>query len=291
MTAGSDTKAAPVAQPLSGLPPALIELARWNQRRPSGPAAVAEAARRLLPAGDVRIRVAELMAADTMARRQQTIDALKGLPQNSLAVVLALGMAQLWAGQLKDAVATLERVKRRPVRLLRHERRRPAATATSAPDIRRYILPGSRPRVAAALQAAVAATRRAGGVARARLAARAHEPPGRSRAAQAARASTPRASPSRWRSTVLGFDKDNADDRRSDDAHLPPRRRRIPKRRGALPPGAPLLLAADSQDAAAYFSQVESDAPHSHYAPIGRCSSPASKAQRRGLHRLRSRRD
>jgi hypothetical protein len=111
LTAGSSSKPVPKATPLSGLPPAVVELPGTASPDPQDPAAVAKAARRVLPAGDVRVRVAELMAADTMARRQQTITALKQLPQDSLPVGLALGIAQFWAGDVKPAVATLERVK------------------------------------------------------------------------------------------------------------------------------------------------------------------------------------
>jgi tetratricopeptide (TPR) repeat protein len=111
LTAGSTSKPVPKATPLSGLPPAVVKLPATVTPDPQDPAAVARAARKVLPAGDVRVRVAELMAADTMAHRQQTIAALRKLPQDSLPVGLALGIAQFWAGDVKPAVATLERVK------------------------------------------------------------------------------------------------------------------------------------------------------------------------------------
>lgn len=111
LTAGSSSKPVPKAVPLSGLPPALVKLPGKVTPDPQDPVAVAKAAREALPAGDVRVRVAELMAADTMARRQQTIAALRKLPQDALPVGLALGIAQFWAGDVKPAVTTLERVK------------------------------------------------------------------------------------------------------------------------------------------------------------------------------------
>jgi tetratricopeptide (TPR) repeat protein len=65
-----------------------------------------------LPADDVRRQVAAIIRRDDDSRRQESIAALQALPQNEPAVGMALGLAQLWAGDTTAAATTLERVKR-----------------------------------------------------------------------------------------------------------------------------------------------------------------------------------
>jgi hypothetical protein len=111
LTSGSSTKASVNTRPLKGIPLVVVQLPMAHPPSAQSSAAVVAAAKRVLPPGDVRIKVAELMAADTPARREQTIAALEQLPQDSLPVGMALGIAQLWAGDVKSSVATLEKVK------------------------------------------------------------------------------------------------------------------------------------------------------------------------------------
>src|SRR5204862_4389428 len=67
---------------------------------------------RRLPADDLRRRVAAIVARDDESRRAESIAALEALPQGEPVVSMALGLAQLWAGDATAAQATLERVKR-----------------------------------------------------------------------------------------------------------------------------------------------------------------------------------
>ena len=83
LTSGSGSKAADTTRPLKGLPLSVIDLPGAKVPLASDPVAVAAAARRLLPAGDVRIKVADLLAADTMDRRESTIAGLQRLPQQA----------------------------------------------------------------------------------------------------------------------------------------------------------------------------------------------------------------
>ena len=93
---GGATAAKP--KPLEGTPPLVIDLK---------PAAL-----RRLPADDVRRQVAAIMRRDDDAsRRAASIAALQALPQDEPVVGMALGLAQLWAGNAAAAEATLKRVK------------------------------------------------------------------------------------------------------------------------------------------------------------------------------------
>jgi tetratricopeptide (TPR) repeat protein len=56
--------------------------------------------------------VAAIMRRDDESRRTESIAALEALPQEEPVVGMALGLAQLWAGDATAAQATLERVKR-----------------------------------------------------------------------------------------------------------------------------------------------------------------------------------
>ena len=135
-------------KPLTGTPPLFLDLP--GPAVTGGNAAVYAAAQRRLPAGDVRLAVARALIAYSPATRAQTIATLERLPQRNPAVVFALGMAQLWAGQPGVAAVTLERVKRaRPVRLLRHERRRPAAPGARGAGVSAVLSAGLGARVAA----------------------------------------------------------------------------------------------------------------------------------------------
>ena len=270
MTAGSDTKATPVAQPLSGLPPAVIKLPGGTTADPQDPAAVAKAARTLLPAGDVRIRVAELMAADTMARRQQTIDALKRLPQDSLAVGLALGIAQFWAGQVKPAVATLERVKHADMYGYYGTEADNLLNYKEFPGYPSYTLAGNAPKgTLAQLQAAVKqhpddatawlnlawklqATDRAKAIA----------------AAQRAQSLAPGAIAPAVASNVLGFDKENTATSLGNlmtlaQAH--PRNAEIRFHVGLL-----FFWLKDRQDTIAQMRQVLANDPHGPYSAVAK---------------------
>jgi hypothetical protein len=109
-TRGGGTHHPLAAKPLGGSPPLVLELPGPTVK--GGNAAVAAAAGRRLPAGDVRLAVARVILAYDPARRERTVAALQRLPQQSPAVVFALGMAQLWAGDPQTAERTLNQVKR-----------------------------------------------------------------------------------------------------------------------------------------------------------------------------------
>jgi tetratricopeptide (TPR) repeat protein len=106
---GGGGPATTAAKPLAGRPPLVIQLPGPSAGR--GNAAVYAAAQKRLPAGDVRLQVARAVMEYDPAHRGRTVAALERLPQKSPAVVFALGMAELWAGQPKAAQASLERVK------------------------------------------------------------------------------------------------------------------------------------------------------------------------------------
>ena len=72
---------------------------------------VKPAALRTLPADDVRRQVAAIIRRDDESRRSESIAALQALPQDEPVVGMALGLAQLWAGDTAAAAATLQRVK------------------------------------------------------------------------------------------------------------------------------------------------------------------------------------
>jgi tetratricopeptide (TPR) repeat protein len=94
---GDDGGAAPASKPLTGTPPLVIDVGAKELRQ--------------LPADDLRRRVAAIVGRDDQSRRAESIAALKALPQDEPVVSLALGLAQLWAGDATAAQASLERVK------------------------------------------------------------------------------------------------------------------------------------------------------------------------------------
>jgi tetratricopeptide (TPR) repeat protein len=106
---GGGSPATTAAQRLAGRPPLVLQLPGAAVGK--GNAAVYAAAKQRLPAGDVRLSVAQAIMAYDPAHRAQTVAALERLPQRNPAVVFALGMAQLWAGDPKAAEQSLERVK------------------------------------------------------------------------------------------------------------------------------------------------------------------------------------
>ena len=90
---------------------AASETARPGRRRSSSTSE--PKALRRLPADDLRRSVAAIMRRDDDAsRRAESIAALQALPQDEPVVAMALGLAQLWAGNATAAEASLERAKR-----------------------------------------------------------------------------------------------------------------------------------------------------------------------------------
>lgn len=97
LTRSSDpARAAPPVRPLHGRPPLVI--------------APSTAVLKTLPAGDVRVRVARLLRADDDAHRLETIAGLKQLPQKPV-VTMALGLAELWAGDVNQAERYLQQTR------------------------------------------------------------------------------------------------------------------------------------------------------------------------------------
>ena len=97
-------------RPFATRPPVAIEL--------PGPAvsfddprAVLRAAHARLPAGDVAIAVARIMAG-YQADRPAAIAALRRLPQNQPVVAFNLGVAEYWNGDLQDATTSFEATRR-----------------------------------------------------------------------------------------------------------------------------------------------------------------------------------
>jgi tetratricopeptide (TPR) repeat protein len=95
---GADAAAKAPSKPLKGAPPLVIDVK---------PEALGK-----LPAHDLRRRVAAIIRRDDESRRAESIAALRALPQDEPVVGMALGLAQLWAGDTSAAAATLERVKK-----------------------------------------------------------------------------------------------------------------------------------------------------------------------------------
>ena len=112
LTTGSSSKPVAEGGPAEWIATGAGEASREGNARPAGSRGSGQGrARSASPAGDVRVRVAELLATDTMARRQQTIAALRKLPQDALPVGLALGDRPVLGRDVKPAVTSLERVK------------------------------------------------------------------------------------------------------------------------------------------------------------------------------------
>jgi tetratricopeptide (TPR) repeat protein len=94
---GGGAAAPAPSKPLTGIPPLVIDVGAEKLRQ--------------LPADDVRRRVAAIVLRDDDSRRAESIAALKALPQDEPVVPMALGLAQLWAGDAAAAQASLERAK------------------------------------------------------------------------------------------------------------------------------------------------------------------------------------
>jgi hypothetical protein len=109
--ASAPVVAATHAKPLSGQPPVAVELPGPALRRFT-PAVVLAAAEHRLPAGDVRIQVAQAMAQYLRRGPQATIAALRRLPQNQAAVAFNLGVAELWSGDLAAFETSLQSTRR-----------------------------------------------------------------------------------------------------------------------------------------------------------------------------------
>jgi len=97
-------------KPFSGAPPLQLDLP-GNPALPSDNAAVLAAARRLLPANDVRVAVAESVAAYPGAGAAATLARLRSLDQKQPVVRLYEGLVELWAGHCVAAQTTLEQVR------------------------------------------------------------------------------------------------------------------------------------------------------------------------------------
>jgi len=97
-------------KPFSGAPPLQLDLP-GNPALPADDAAVLAAARRLLPAGDVRIGVAEAVAGYPGAGASATLARLHSLDQSQPVVRLYEGLVELWAGRCGAAQTTLEQVR------------------------------------------------------------------------------------------------------------------------------------------------------------------------------------
>jgi hypothetical protein len=109
-TRGAGTHHSPAGKLLAGSPPLVLDLPGPAVK--GGNAAVYAAARKRLPAADIRLTVARVILAYDPARRARTVAALERLPQQSPVVVFALGLAQLWAGDPHAAARTLNAVKK-----------------------------------------------------------------------------------------------------------------------------------------------------------------------------------
>jgi tetratricopeptide (TPR) repeat protein len=108
---GGDQAAATRSRPLAGKPLVVLEL----PGKPVAGQATAEqtlqAARARLPAGDVRIDVASLVAGYDPGRPDETVRALKALPQDEPVVLLNLGLVERWAGETAAAVEAWRRTR------------------------------------------------------------------------------------------------------------------------------------------------------------------------------------
>jgi tetratricopeptide (TPR) repeat protein len=241
------------------------------------------AARRRLPAGDVRLAVARAILGYGPATRERTLTVLRRLPQGNPAVVFALGMAQLWAGQPQVAELTLERVKRLdPFGYYGTNADDLLHLGHEAPGYPPYFPPSSSRASLRALQAAVAANPSSSGAWLA-LAARLERSNrlGALRDARRAQSLNPEGISEQVAVAMLGFNKDTPMTSLQTMLTLAQQTKAQKDPQVLFHLGLVYFWLRDSQDAAGYFSQVESDAPHSHYAPIAhvfaRCiESPAA---------------
>jgi tetratricopeptide (TPR) repeat protein len=278
---GDAGPAATTAKPLAGRPPLFLDLPGPAVR--GGNAAVYAAAQKRLPAGDVRLAVARAMVAYSPAHRDRTLAALRRLPQRNPAVAFALGMAQLWAGQPQVAALTLERVKRlNPYGYYGTNADDLLHLGHEAPGYPPYFPPSPTGKSLRVLQAAVAASPTSSGawLALAARLERTDRLAAQRDALQAARLN-PQGISEQVAVAVLGFDKDAPMKTLQTMLTLASETQAQQDPEVLFHLGLVYFWMQDRQDAAGEFSQVESDAPHSHYAPIAhvfaRCiDSPAA---------------
>jgi tetratricopeptide (TPR) repeat protein len=265
-SAGSESAADKNTKPLAGLPIAVIDLPGSNLPASNQPVAVAAAARRLLPAGDVRVQVAHLLATDTMSRRQATIDALQALPQSSVPVVMGLGVAQLWAGQVHPAVATFEKVKRMDPYGFYGTQADNLLNFRDYPGYPSYVLPGRPPNATLAQLKTAVKGHPADAQAWVNLAWKLQSTDRAAAivAARRAQALAPASISAQVVASVLSFDKDNptkALQGLMTTARAHPKNAQIAYHAGLL-----WFWMRDSSDAIGEMRQVIAEAPHSSYA-------------------------
>ncbi len=255
-------------QLLGGSPPLVLDLP--GAAAVHGNAAVYAAARKRLPADDVRLAVARAVMAYDPAHRARTVAALARLPQRSPAVVFALGMAELWAGRPQAAQATLERVKQ--LNPYGYYGTNADNVLTLGREVAGYPLyfPATAPHGSVkALRAAVAASP-SSAAAWLALAERL-ERTDRLAAVNAARkavALDPNGVSTQVAAAVLGFDKERPMDslQKLMTLSTQPGVQQNPEVRFHL--GLLFFWLKDSQDAAGQFRQVVQDAPGSGYAQV-----------------------
>jgi tetratricopeptide (TPR) repeat protein len=252
---GGGGAAAGSPKPLTGTPPLVID--------------VKPAALRRLPADDLRRRVAAIIRRDDESRRAESIAALRALPQDEPVVGMALGLAQLWAGDSAAAAATLQRVKKLDGYGYYGTNADNLLHLNEAPGYPPWLLTGAPQ--GASVSELRARTRAHPRDADAWLAlAAALENPDRAAAFAAAKrafALDPNDVSARIAVTVLPFDKDNPGAALSglmrilqsspaDDAEI------------RVHVGLVFFWMRDEQDAAAQFRQVLNDAPTGVYAQV-----------------------
>ncbi len=281
---GGGSAQAHTARPLSGQPPLFLDLP--GPAVTGGNAAVYAAAQRRLPAGDVRLAVARALVAYSSTHSERTLAALRKLPQRNPAVVFALGLAQLWAGQPQVAELTLERVKRLdPYGFYGTNADNLLHLGHEAPGYPPYFPPNTVPGSLHALQAAVAAHPTSSGAWLA-LAVRLERTDRLAALRDARRAAdlNPEGISEQVAVAVLGFEKDAPMTTLQTMLTLASETKAQPDPEVLFHLGLVYFWMKDSQDAAGEFSQVESDAPHSHYAPIAhvfaRCIESPAACQR-----------
>jgi len=281
---GSGNPNAQTARPLSGQPPLFLDLP--GPAVHGGNAAVYAAAQKRLPADDVRLAVARALVAYSSADSGRTLAALRRLPQRNPAVVFALGLAQLWAGRPQVAALTLERVKRLdPYGFYGTNADDLLHLGHEAPGYPPYFPPATTPGSLRALQAAVAAHPTSSGAWLA-LATRLERTDRLAALRDARRAAdlNPQGISEQVAVAVLGFDKDAPMTTLQTMLNLASETKAQPDPEVLFHLGLVYFWMKDSQDAAGEFSQVESDAPHSHYAPIAhvfaRCIESPAACQR-----------
>lgn len=282
-TRGGGTHHAAAAKPLGGSPPLVLDLPGPAVK--GGNAAVFAAARKRLPAGDVRLAVGRVILAYDPAQRARTVAALRRLPQQSPAVVFALGMAELWAGDPHAAELTLNQVKAlNPYGFYGTTADNLLHLDTEAKGYPPFFRPSSQPRSLAALRAAVhthptsaaAWLALAAGLQRSDRLAALH-------AARRAAGLDPAGVSEQVAVAVLGFSKDHPATSVGTLGTLASQTQTQQNPEVRFHLGLLFFWIFEGQDAAGEFRQVQDDAPHSFYAKIAhvfeRCiDSPAACA-------------